>query len=1094
MTFEWLAFQDIPHLNLDLGLRGYLAVLVFVVATAVLSWRCYGSFGRLPRARWVLLAATILVTPLFSQALILSFEPAGWLRPLSIPLLGLIPILVAAVWLGEGPAMLVGLSTGLTWALFGTSRLSQPFEVAILGYAVAALVGQLYQGRLMSWLRRPFVALLLAVLVIGWPLQVAGTFLLDPSTMLAGLDRTLAGLLPSLLAASAAACIAGLLAEGVLTIWPRLHPAHGKDLQVAPWEIHLSQRLSYILVPLALLAAAALMATVMAASYQVSTRLVVDQVARDATNVANDVPAFFQTGRSLLRQVTESETLHSDDAQVRHDGLKESWDSTPFFEQLLYFDASGQLLDSYPELAPADAALTPAEADQLQLVLSGSLPEEITAIKRDIVTITFVSVVSEPAASEPAGVLLGRTALADNPAFFPVASQLRGKFIASSEGLIIDEQNRIVYYPAHSELRGETFTLDTAAELSGENGKAFRQMEADGTRRLVYLLPITGQPQWSVVMLIPNQAALALAGQIVMPTFWLIVLIALVLVAVHTSLVRQVTVPLNNLLQAVDQIAEGRLDHSIQSVGEDEAGRLGRAFEAMRIGLKNRLDEQERLLRVSRGVSGNLELFRAMPIILNSALEVAQARGVRIVLRLGAHDPLQTYTVGEAATAMAALDAQLIALVEQEGTVVISQVWRASGSLDISRLPPYIRAIVALPLRSENSFHGILWLGYDHEHVFEQSEMTFLSTLSSQAAIAVSNARLFTETEEGRRKLEAVLTSTADGMIVTDNQGRIVLVNPAAEGYFGIRGDLARGRKATEILDVPDLAALLTNLEEPVASLEFPDGRNKILLANTSTIVSHDGTITGRVAILRDITALKELDSIKTVFLRMVSHDLRSPLTYMRGYLSMLPMIGELNQKQQDSIGKIQSGIEHISEMTERLLYLSRLKFGEEAELEFSLIDVKDMIAEIVQEQSRMAQEKHIDLRVEADDKLPLLLADAMLYRQAVMNLINNALKCTPENGEVVVRAFQEDEEHITTSITDNGIGIREEDQPRLFEAFYRVPFREDDPPRPRGTGLGLVLVKTIAEVHEGTVGVVSDFGKGSTFHITFPLRKAEDL
>jgi PAS domain S-box-containing protein len=331
-------------------------------------------------------------------------------------------------------------------------------------------------------------------------------------------------------------------------------------------------------------------------------------------------------------------------------------------------------------------------------------------------------------------------------------------------------------------------------------------------------------------------------------------------------------------------------------------------------------------------------------------------------------------------------------------------------------------------------------------------------------------------------------------MVVTDSQGKIVLVNPAAEQYFGIRSDHARGHKANEIINIPELAALLTNLEEPVATLEFPNGRNKILLANTSTIVSGEGTIAGRVAVLRDITALKELDNIKNVFLRMVSHDLRSPLTYMRGYLSMLPLTGELNPRQQDSISKIGSGIEHISEMTERLLYLSRLQFGDEAELEFSLVDVREMIQEIVQEQSKGALEKSITVTIDASEKLPLLLVDAMLYRQAVMNLLVNAIKCTPNEGAITVRAFQEDDERITTTVTDNGIGIREEDQARLFEAFYRVPQREGDPPRPRGTGLGLVLVKAIAEAHSGSVSVQSKLNEGSTFTITFPLRRAEDM
>ncbi|MBN1429952.1 MAG: PAS domain S-box protein [Anaerolineae bacterium] len=1092
MTFEWFVFQYTPYLNIDLGLRGFLAILFFAAMTIVLAWRCYADFSKLTPMQWGMLAGAVFVTPILAQMLILSFEPGQWLQPLDIPLFGLIPIIVAAVWLGAGPALLVGLITGLTWALFGTSRLSQPFEIAILGFTVAMLTRQLYRGSLASWLRRPIVAMLLAVLAVGWPLQLAGRFLLDPASALASLDRTLTNFWPSLFGMAIATVFAGLLIEIVIMGWPQLHPTHGNELQTPPWARHLSRRVLYTLVPLTTLAAIALVGTVMLVSYRVAAQMVLDQVARDATNIGNSIPVFLQTGRSMLREIAQSSSVQVDDG--RQARLKESLETGPDFAQLLYFDTDSQLVDAYPSVASPEYILSDVEEEHLRQVLNDGMPAEAATIDGKNVTISFMVAVIEPETQDMAGVLVGRTILPGTPLFAPVANLLRGEFIASSEGLIANEQGCVLYYPARPDLQGEIFSLDKTVELARAGGRAFRQMEDDGTRRLVYIQPVAGLPEWSTIMLIPNEATLALAVRIVVPALLVGLLIATVLAALLIALVKRMTVPLEELLQAVDLIAEEQFDHSIQVAGEDEAGRLGRAFEAMRIRLKNRLDEQERLFRVSRGVSGNLELFRAMPPILNSALEVAQARGVRIVLRQDLHEPLQVYIVGEAATAMAVLDDQLVKLVEQQGTVVISQVWRASGSLDITVLPPYIRAIVALPLRSDTTFHGILWLGYDHEHVFEQSEMTFLSTLASQATIAVSNARLFAQAEEGRRKLEAVLTSTADGMIVTDNQGKIILVNPAAEDYFGIRSDHVRGQKATEVIDVPALAALLTNLEEPVASLEFPDGRNKILLANTSTIVSSDGAIAGRVAVLRDITALRELDNIKTVFLRMVSHDLRSPLTYMRGYLSMLPMIGELNPKQQDAMAKISTGIDHISEMTERLLYLSRLKFGEDVELELVLADVKDVIEQIVQEQGKAAEDKNIDLSLQVDDNLPLLLVDEMLYRQAIMNLINNAIKCTPENGQVTVRAFQEDEGSITTCVIDNGIGIPEEFHTQLFEAFYRVPQRNGEPDRPRGTGLGLVLVKTIAEVHEGTVAVQSASGQGSTFSITLPLRDADEM
>src|SRR5690606_14444072 len=285
------------------------------------------------------------------------------------------------------------------------------------------------------------------------------------------------------------------------------------------------------------------------------------------------------------------------------------------------------------------------------------------------------------------------------------------------------------------------------------------------------------------------------------------------------------------------------------------------------------------------------ESYRAIQRIVSSALDMTMASGARISLIEDDDRPLRTFFAGPAGVAMAALDRQLLDLTQREGTTVISQLWRVSSALDTSNVQADIRALIALPLRSDHAFHGVLWLAFDREHVVEESEMTFLSTLAQQAAVAVENARLFAEAEEGRRKLEAVLRSTADGMIVVDNAGRVVLINPAAEAYFGVRADQAIGRRASEVIGLPELAQLLTNLQQPASVIELPGQNGQAFQASASTIVSHDGRITGRVAVLRDISALRELDNIKTVFLRLVSHDLRSPL---RSEVIDLPELAQL--------------------------------------------------------------------------------------------------------------------------------------------------------------------------------------------------------
>jgi two-component system phosphate regulon sensor histidine kinase PhoR len=1098
MSFDWLAIALPPTLNIGLSLPGYLIMGLAVILTALLLFQVTRMRHRagspsMTGVGWLSLVGLAAAGAVLGGTLLLGF-PLG-LYHATLPLLAFLPLLIAAVWLGPVPAVLVGWVTGLSWALFITGRPTQPFEIALLGGLVSVMLGQRYRGTLGSWLRQPLVAMLLGALVVAWPLSVLGTFgAASYGSALSGLDRAVSAVFPALVVNLGAALVAGLLVQAALLVRPEWRTIADDDLQIAPWVQRLGRRTLYTLIPAVSLAIVLLVAVVAVTSYQVATGLVINQMSRDAANAASGIPYFVQVGRSVIRNLTQDSALVEADDQTRQDLLAEGLRAVPFFEQLVYFEGGQTALSAFPEFGPDTVPLTPEEINRVGFAVEDGVPAEVMVYQPDASGQAALMSFIAPLEGEGAA-LLGRTTLDTNPVLTSLDDLLRSGIGGSGEGLLIDSQNRILLYPARPERQQEIFNLGAARSVRRTvgGGQAFRQLKPDDTHQLVYVLPVEGQSNWSVVILVPNETALSLAAQIALPLLFLLVTLAVISVLVAVNGLQSVTDPLGDLLGAAELISKGRLDQPVSIKREDELGRLGTAFEEMRLRLIERLDELERLLRVSRSVSSNLELFRAVPPILSSALDVTSAAGVRLVLRQTRGEQRQTYAAGDAAASIAGLDAPLLDLVEKQGTIVISQMWRASDAIDKDVLPDTIKALVALPLRRDRVYYGVLWLAFEEEHQFDQPEMDFLSTLAGQTAIAVSNASLFAEVEEKQRELEAVLVSTADPMIVTDQQGRITLINPAAEEYFAIRGDKVRGRKASEVLFDQKLAALLSNPQQPVADLELLD-RKGIYLANTSTIVSQDGAIAGRVAVLRDVTHLKELDEIKTVFLRMVSHDLRSPLTYMRGYLSMLPMTGELNERQSEAISKIENGIRYITDMTERLLYLSRLQFGDEAELELVPVDLSDIMHAIRAEQTEFANENQIELTVKPSNGLPLVVADVMLLRQAVSNLVNNAIKYTPPGGHVNIQAYHEGEEQITLAVADDGVGIKPEHQKRLFEPFYRVPQRSSDTVRPRGTGLGLALVRAIAQVHDWTVTVKSEFGAGSTFCLTMPVANLSEI
>jgi signal transduction histidine kinase len=240
------------------------------------------------------------------------------------------------------------------------------------------------------------------------------------------------------------------------------------------------------------------------------------------------------------------------------------------------------------------------------------------------------------------------------------------------------------------------------------------------------------------------------------------------------------------------------------------------------------------------------------------------------------------------------------------------------------------------------------------------------------------------------------------------------------------------------------------------------------------------------VCVLRDVTHFKELDMMKSEFVATVSHDLRAPLTFMRGYATMLPMVGALNDKQKEFADKITLGIEQMTELIDALLDLGRIEAG--VGLAREPVRFDEVISGVVETHRQPAAHKGLTLGWEAPAKLPSLSGDATLLRQAVANLMDNAIKYTPSGGSVQLRLTCEQAKFLL-AVADSGLGIAPADQTHLFEKFFRVKQRGST--QVKGSGLGLAIVKSIVERHGGRVWVESRLGKGSTFYLELPQNGA---
>ncbi|MGE5223593.1 MAG: ATP-binding protein, partial [Omnitrophica WOR_2 bacterium] len=654
------------------------------------------------------------------------------------------------------------------------------------------------------------------------------------------------------------------------------------------------------------------------------------------------------------------------------------------------------------------------------------------------------------------------------------------------EGMLLDSNNRILYHPNPARLM-ESYTGRT-----GEQILFYDEAAPDSTRRLVYYQPVLGQ-SWSVVLAIPARRSQQLALNIAVPLLGMVLLLFVAGVIVLRFGLSVVTASLQTLGAEVKRIAGGQLDHPLPLDGEDEVGQLRRAFEQMRVSLKSRLDELNMLLNVSQGVASSLEIKDAIKPILDSALVTGacSARLVLLPVSAGGLDSdnghLEYFGHGNSTDQYQYLDEQILELTQKQEKLVLNNLARVRL---LTFIPgrPRPEALLALALRHENMYYGTLWLAYDRPHTFVEDELRFMITLAGQAALAAANTRLFQSAEIGRQRLAAILASTPDPVLVTDQQNHLLLSNPAAWQVLGMGTESGDGRAIETVINQKDLVKLLRSSEEERKSAEVTLLNGRVYLATTSSVFA-DGLRVGRVCVLRDITHFKELDKLKSEFVATVSHDLRSPLTLMRGYATMLEMVGELNEQQTNYVRKIVIAVESMTKLVNNLLDLGRIEAGIDLQLEMVL--VQDVVEKVTGALQPTAIQKQITLSTEVPSAtIPLVEADSALLQQALSNLVENGIKYTDRGGKVNV-SVQPRADGMVFAVSDTGIGIAPVDQPRLFEKFYRGAQRETK--KPAGTGLGLTIVKSIAERHGGKVWVESQLGKGSTFYFVIPLNHSQN-
>lgn len=552
------------------------------------------------------------------------------------------------------------------------------------------------------------------------------------------------------------------------------------------------------------------------------------------------------------------------------------------------------------------------------------------------------------------------------------------------------------------------------------------------------------------------------------------------------------------LLELLANQASAALDNStLYSTLEQRVAEATSAIMAGQQELAHARDRAEALYQIGRGLAGSLDerevLSQALALITQATgatrggillVEPTSGRlAFRTQLDQTSNEPVQGLERG--------LELAGVALAGRRPALINDTSGNARWP---SRADEPDRSVLAVPLLLDDEPLGVLLLTSEQPNAFEHEHEQLALAASGQIAVALSKAQLYRyvteqserlgltlkQREEEISKIQAILSSIGDGVVVSDHHGRIRLINPAAERLLGIAASDLIGRQLSNVSSAPAADAA------PGAPAELVRIDGRTLQALSAPVQSSTGEWLGRVLVYRDVTREAVADRLKSEFIATASHELRTPLTSIRGYVDLLLLgtLGEMQPEQQGFLKVVKNNIAQIVALIDDLLDISKAEAGE-IRLRREPVHLAEVLYEVGEALYAQFSERSISLAIDVEPDVPVVMVDRLRLRQVVVNLVGNACKYTPPGGHVDVLLRQCDGA-ARVDVRDTGVGITAEAQANIFTPFFRA----DNPLREivGGTGLGLSITKSLVELHGGTIWFESHEGQGTTFSFTLPL------
>jgi len=516
-----------------------------------------------------------------------------------------------------------------------------------------------------------------------------------------------------------------------------------------------------------------------------------------------------------------------------------------------------------------------------------------------------------------------------------------------------------------------------------------------------------------------------------------------------------------------------------------------------------RVRQRDYLLELAQALTQELDLDKLLNRILNISIEMLAGHAGLIALRSKKGDWVVAASYGLPAAFLQLLKPYLSEIPpnpDRPEDYELPEINRLLKQLTLTTSLG-LSTGVGLPLVARNMVVGVIFIFRNYPGVFSRNDRSLLSSFANQAAIAVQNAQFYSQIRQEKQRLDALLDSAADGILILGTDHHVERCNPALARMLGIKVEDAIGQSHEALIQWANNPNGLTLQQAeaggwpltPHAQLYIEGDVKRVndlpaipVGITYAPLLTPEGTLLNIIATIRDITRFREAEEVKDTFISIISHELKTPVALIKGYASTLRREDAAWDREivSDSLTVIEEEADRLGALIENLLDASRLQAGG-VSLKRSDVLIPN-IAKRLSKRFSTQSPKH-NFVVDFPPDFPVVLADETRLEQLLSNLITNATKYAPSGDIRISGQIQPD--NIIVCVSDQGPGIAPDDIPHIFDRFYRAPEMARNT---KGAGLGLFLAKSIVEAHGGKIWVNPEAGKGA--QICFSLPRQFDI